>query len=375
MYKLRDLFLTTLILFSLSADVFGQARSTKTAIAVLEFASSGDLSKNEIVTLTKRFRDMLVQTEVFNVLERDKMDAILKEQDFILSDNCNSAECAVQVGQLLGVEAVVTGDIGKIGDTWTVSLRLVDMTTGKIEGTQTMDYQGKIDGLLDVMRQIAFTFAGKVPPKEKTILIIQSEKKRRHAQGRFLIQTSTLMPVSESLVLWDKNWQDKPERVIYNQWGGKIAFMYQYTSHFRFGITGQIQTLMYKDTLGQWIKTDLAAPVLYSVGLCLGNHFQIAFLKPFFEGSAGLFFFQNNISGKRSPFTKKDIARIKNLKNETGLYGDAIGGMDLELYPFLDLRMAGYIIFARPKPLYFIFYPTVGLVFHAGKPFPESIKK
>ena len=162
----------------------GIAQEKKKTIAVLEFASSGDMNKKEIITLTKRFRDMLVQTDVFNVLERDKMDNILKEQDFILSDNCNSAECAVEVGQLLGVEAMITGDIGIVGDTWTISMRMVDMTTGKIEKTETMDYQGKIDGILDVMRQIAFVFAGKEPPKSKTTLIIQTGESEKNLRLR-----------------------------------------------------------------------------------------------------------------------------------------------------------------------------------------------
>lgn len=39
--------------------------------------------------------------------------------------------------------------------------------TGKIEKTETMDYQGKIDGMLEVMRQIVFIFAGKQPPNDK----------------------------------------------------------------------------------------------------------------------------------------------------------------------------------------------------------------
>lgn len=145
----------------------------KKTIAVLEFQSSGGLNAGETATLSNRFRGILVQTDVFDVVERERMTEILKQQDFNLSDACNSAECAVQVGQLLGVEAMIAGDLGKVGETWTIDLRLIDVGTGKIVQTHTEDYVGKIDGMLGAMRKIAGNFAGvktheKAPLVEKT---------------------------------------------------------------------------------------------------------------------------------------------------------------------------------------------------------------
>ncbi len=137
---------------------FPQQQKKKT-IAVLEF-NSGDLQKKELNILTNRFRSILVKMQVFDVLERDKMAVILKEQDFTMTDNCNSAECAVQVGQLLGMELMVAGDVGLLGSTYSVDLRLIDVSTGKIIQTETQDYEGKIDGLLGAMTTIANTFAG-----------------------------------------------------------------------------------------------------------------------------------------------------------------------------------------------------------------------
>ncbi len=76
----------------------------KKTIAVLNFVNSGGMEKDEISILTDRFNNFLVNANVYKVLEREKMDAILKEQEFVMSDNCNSSECAVQVGQLLGMD-------------------------------------------------------------------------------------------------------------------------------------------------------------------------------------------------------------------------------------------------------------------------------
>lgn len=149
------LFLAGFFLFSL------QAQESKKTIAVLEFQSAGGLEKNELSILTNRFRGILVQTNAFEVIERDKMGEILKEQDFAMSDQCNTSECAVQIGQLLGVQAMIAGDIGKFGQMYTIDIRMIDVGTGKILKTKTEDYRGELEGLLGSMRTIANSFVGR----------------------------------------------------------------------------------------------------------------------------------------------------------------------------------------------------------------------
>jgi len=129
------------------------------SVAVLDFKGSGTMEAYEVKTLTNRFRGQLVQTRAFAVVERDKMEEILKEQDFILSDACITSECAVEVGQLLGVEMMIAGDIGKVGQVWTVDLRAIDVSSGEIIETESDDHEGNIEGLLSRMQAIARAFA------------------------------------------------------------------------------------------------------------------------------------------------------------------------------------------------------------------------
>lgn len=125
-------FVTALIVFTFCVPFFLPANAQqKKTIAVLNFVNSGGVDNNEISILTDRFNNYLVNTEVYDVLEREKMDAILKEQDFTMTDNCNSSECAVQVGQLLGMEYMIAGKIGKFGNTYTLDIRIIDVSTGK----------------------------------------------------------------------------------------------------------------------------------------------------------------------------------------------------------------------------------------------------
>ena len=130
---------TCIFLMLLIITAISNAQEKKTTVAVLEFQTSGGLEKSEVSALSNRFRGILVKTKAFEVVEREKMNEVLKAQDFNVSDACNTAECAVQVGQLLGVEAMIAGDLGKIGDTYTIDLRLIDVQSGKILQTQTQD--------------------------------------------------------------------------------------------------------------------------------------------------------------------------------------------------------------------------------------------
>lgn len=148
-----------LLLLFCTAGIVSQTKNGNSAVAVLDFQKTGSITNDDVQTLSNRFRAMLFQTKTFNVVERQKMKEILTEQEFILSDECSTNECAVQVGQLLGVEYMIAGDIGLIGDTYTIDLRMIDVSTGQLVQTHSKDYDGKIAGLLEIMKQIAHSFS------------------------------------------------------------------------------------------------------------------------------------------------------------------------------------------------------------------------
>jgi curli biogenesis system outer membrane secretion channel CsgG len=148
-----------LLLLFCTAGIVSQTKNGNSAVAVLDFQKTGSITNDDVQTLSNRFRAMLFQTKTFNVVERQKMKEILTEQEFILSDECSTNECAVQVGQLLGVEYMIAGDIGLIGDTYTIDLRMIDVSTGQLVQTHSKDYDGKIAGLLEIMKQIANSFS------------------------------------------------------------------------------------------------------------------------------------------------------------------------------------------------------------------------
>jgi TolB-like protein len=137
--------------------IYAQEKST--TIAVLGIDAKGGVSPAGAATLADRLRSELVNLKVFTVLERGQMDAILNEQGFNMS-GCTSSECVVEAGRLLGVQQMVAGDVGKVGNVLTIDLRVFDVTTGEIVRADQFDYEGDVAGLLQVMKQAAYQIAG-----------------------------------------------------------------------------------------------------------------------------------------------------------------------------------------------------------------------
>ena len=143
-------------------------QNSKQRIAILDFTNTGGLTEEETVTLTNRLRSMLVQSEVYIVLERGKMEEILEEQGFQQS-GCTTTECAVEMGQLLNVQKMISGSFGKLGETYTIDLSLIDVETAQIEQSFFRDYKGEIDGLLEIIQIISNQITSVQKPDEKSL--------------------------------------------------------------------------------------------------------------------------------------------------------------------------------------------------------------
>jgi len=129
--------------------IIGQER-----IAVMQFEGSGVdeiTSKN----ITDRFSYELSKTRRFDIVEREMMDKILEEQKFQAS-GCVADECAVEIGQLIGVSQIVAGSISKIGDFYSLNIKLIDVATGKIIYQDMDDHEGKVtDFIKGTIKNIA----------------------------------------------------------------------------------------------------------------------------------------------------------------------------------------------------------------------------
>jgi hypothetical protein len=153
------------------------AQESKINIAVLDLDPT-KVSNQDAQFLSDRLRTELFETDKFRVLERDKMENILEEQGFQMS-GCTSLECAVEAGQLLNVQQMVAGNIGKIEEIYSISLRLIDVKTGAIIKTATRDYTGTLSGVLtEAIPSVAKQLSGVLIPLNKNPVRSQEKDKK-----------------------------------------------------------------------------------------------------------------------------------------------------------------------------------------------------
>ncbi|RMF10133.1 MAG: hypothetical protein D6762_02215 [Candidatus Neomarinimicrobiota bacterium] len=135
----------------------------KFTVAVLDFEGRG-ISQQEAQTLTDRLSSELANTGAVILVERNQMNEILEEQGFQQS-GCTSAECAAEVGALLGVQNMISGSFGKIGNSYTIDAKMFSVETGATVKTVSKTYKGEIDGLITEIEILAWEIVDLKPPK------------------------------------------------------------------------------------------------------------------------------------------------------------------------------------------------------------------
>jgi curli biogenesis system outer membrane secretion channel CsgG len=151
--KIRNILFTILIVILFASNLGFSAELPRVAVIGFDSTSPGYLWSIDS-ELSKAATDLmvnaLINTNRFRVFERNKLEAILQEQDFQVSSGRVDPSTAVKIGKMIGVDSIVTGSItsivfSKSGGitlgpinlkksvaTVTIMVRAINVTTGEI---------------------------------------------------------------------------------------------------------------------------------------------------------------------------------------------------------------------------------------------------
>lgn len=154
-----------LILFFFRSGAIAENK-LKLTIAVNNLLGKG-IEESTTDIISDRLRSELINTGAFRVMERNEMENVLKEQGFQKTGACEESSCIVEIGKLLGVERMVAGSIGKVGNFLTLSLRIISVATGEIIFTVIEDYKGEIehvisDVIANAAKELALGIGGEI---------------------------------------------------------------------------------------------------------------------------------------------------------------------------------------------------------------------
>ena len=153
------------LLVSMAGIALAQAQPKLPLIAVMPLSPQGVDAASALV-VTDALSDQLVRDGKVRVMERSQMEKILNEQGFQQSGICDGGECALTVGRLLSIDRMVVGSLGKLGESFTLSVRVVDVSTGEVLGSARRMRKGAIDDVIaDLLPLVTKDLAFQKQPK------------------------------------------------------------------------------------------------------------------------------------------------------------------------------------------------------------------
>ena len=123
---------------ALGSDIGSQTDTSVVTGAKIKIAVMNLDPKNTTEDTASLISDMLrndmFEMGKYSVVERSSIDKIIKEQS-LQKSGCSSTECAVEVGRLLNVQQILIGTVGRLGEQYLITVRLVDVETGELLST------------------------------------------------------------------------------------------------------------------------------------------------------------------------------------------------------------------------------------------------
>lgn len=142
-------------------------KSPRERVAILTFKAIGTPQEmGEAVA--EILRTELVDIGNFELVERGQIEALIQEQKLQTKDLFD-VKTAVEIGRLSGAKLVVIGSIVKLGNTFTLNSRFIDVQTGIVRIGKNIRGNSENE-ISNMCRQLAYIIAGKAyaakpPPK------------------------------------------------------------------------------------------------------------------------------------------------------------------------------------------------------------------
>jgi len=158
------IFINSVDPFGIGSIIGGKRKIMPASIAIIDFEGIG-VSIDEIRVLSHRLTSEIISLNVYQLFERSKIDQVIKEQKF-QHFGCADAACAVEIGKLAGVEHMVIGTVSKIGNTYSVDSRMIDVESGKSVISAKYSTQNSIDDVTTQgMESISYQLCNMEVPK------------------------------------------------------------------------------------------------------------------------------------------------------------------------------------------------------------------
>jgi TolB-like protein len=132
----------------------------KPQVAVLDTILAAGMDKTVAAPITDKIIEELVNSGKYTVIDRANVEQVLREKEFQLSSGVVKNEEVRQAGEYLGADLVIATNASRVGSTYVISARMIDVVTGEIVAQASSEQKGTIDVVLDVARTVGRQISG-----------------------------------------------------------------------------------------------------------------------------------------------------------------------------------------------------------------------
>ena len=133
--------------------------------AILELKATG-IDEAVVVNLTDLLTAEAGKIPGYRVISQAEIRDMLGFEMQKQSLGCDEASCFAQIGGALGADLIVTGTFAKIGETFVLNVRLIDIVKSETERRVGETVAGQVDLLPPLMRLVAWRLFADEVPKE-----------------------------------------------------------------------------------------------------------------------------------------------------------------------------------------------------------------
>lgn len=195
-----------LLILMTEKKIEAQEPKDKPVVAVLNFTvGSGQFYLKDLeASFPAKLKTELSRSKKILIVERQKLDDVLKEQDFSMSDLSEDRDKQARVGQLLGADYLITGVISESGKKLRIDAAIIHTTSGKVLGEKVIGPSKEyINAMTELLAQnIVYNLTGEGDRMVK-------RKMPGASSATFFMSTAVLGAGTTLAWMTHKNWYDK----------------------------------------------------------------------------------------------------------------------------------------------------------------------
>ncbi|MFC1585365.1 PEGA domain-containing protein [Fibrobacterota bacterium] len=123
-------------------------------VAIMDLKAMG-IGDHVSSLLSEKLRSELFSSGAFTVMNREDMAKLMDERSFQRSEDCDTPECFAEIGRMLGVEKIISGSIGKLGSTYSLTIKQIDIETSKNDRIINLSEKCDEDDLFKMIEKVS----------------------------------------------------------------------------------------------------------------------------------------------------------------------------------------------------------------------------